>query len=144
MNLNSFDRSKLNNDPYGRKIEKPWGYEILWVSEGMPYMGKIIHVNAGRRLSLQIHDQKQETQMLINGECNLLQGDNKGELVTINMEKNKGYTTKVGQRHRLHAVTDCDLIEISTPEMGTTYRLEDDFKRFDETEEIRKKDRGEI
>jgi len=50
----------------------------------------------------------------------------------------------MGQRHRHQAVTDCDIVEVSTPEMGTTYRLEDDYKRLDEAPQQRKKERGEI
>lgn len=136
-----FDKSKFTNSPYIRKIEKPWGYELHWVPDGLPYMGKIIHIDADKRISLQIHDQKLETQMLLNGECNLIQENSNGELLTIKMEKGKGYTAMIGQKHRLQAVTDCDIIEASTPEIGTTYRLEDDYKRSDETEDIRKKDR---
>ncbi|MGA2968165.1 MAG: hypothetical protein ABSD69_03295, partial [Candidatus Levyibacteriota bacterium] len=55
----------------------------------------------------------------------------------------KGYTTLIGQRHRLCGITDCDIIEFSTPEKGTTLRLEDDYKRPDETPEQRKIERGE-
>lgn len=139
-----FDKSKYTNSPYAKKIEKPWGYELHWVPEGMPYMGKLMHIEAGKRLSLQIHDKKQESYWLINGECDLILENTKGELETIHMEKGKGYTTMVGQRHRHEAVTDCDVIEASMPESGTTYRLEDDFARSDETPEIRKQERGEI
>ena len=50
----------------------------------------------------------------------------------------------VGQRHRLIGITDCDIFEVSTPEIGTTFRLEDDYKRPDETEEMRIKDRKDL
>lgn len=136
-----FDKTKFSTKGYVRKIDKPWGYELHWVPEGMPYMGKLMHLEAGKRLSLQAHDTKQETSWLINGECNLILDNEKGELVTIKMEKGKGYTAKVGQRHRHHAVTDCDVIEASSPETGITWRLEDDYSRPDETEEQRKKER---
>ena len=138
-----FDKKNFATKAHQIKILKPWGYEIHWAESNLPYMGKIIHIDAGKRLSLQIHDVKQETQMLINGECNLIQEDSEGTLQTIPMEKSKGYTVVVGQKHRLHAVTDCDVIEVSTQELGTTWRLEDDYKRPDETEELRKqKNRG--
>lgn len=140
---NQFDKSTFKNEPYVKKVEKPWGYELHWVPEGMPYMGKILHINAGQRLSLQVHDTKQETYWLASGECNLILENSKGELEVVNLEKGKGYTTVVGQRHRHQAVTDCDVVEVSTPEAGITYRLEDDYKRPDETEEQRKKERGE-
>ena len=141
IDLNSFDKSTFSDEPYVRKIEKPWGYELHWVPEGMPYMGKVLHIDGGKRLSLQIHDVKQESYWLINGECNLIMDNENGELVTINMEKGKGYTTKVGQRHRHQAVTDCDIIEVSMPESGNTWRLEDDFSRPDETPEQREIER---
>lgn len=141
---NKFDKSSFTNQPYVKKVDKPWGYELHWVPIGMPYMGKILHIDAGKRLSLQAHDIKQESYYLMNGECNLILENSKGEIETIPMEKGKGYVTMVGQRHRHHAVTDCDVIEVSTPEQGTTWRLEDDYKRPDETPEQRKKERGEI
>ena len=141
IELNSFDTSTFSDEPYVRKIEKPWGYELHWVPEGMPYMGKVLHIDGGKRLSLQIHDVKQESYWLINGECNLIMDNENGELVTINMEKGKGYTTKVGQRHRHQAVTDCDIIEVSMPESGNTLRLEDDYSRPNETPEQRAKER---
>ena len=139
-----FDKSKFVNTPYVKRVEKPWGYELHWVPEGMPYMGKIMHINKGHRLSLQIHDVKQESYWLASGECDLIMENTKGELEAIRMQKDKGYTTIVGQKHRHQAVTDCDIVEVSMPEQGTTWRLEDDYKRPDETPEQRKKERGEI
>jgi len=132
------------NEPYIKKIAKPWGYELHFVPENMPYMGKIEHINAGARMSLQSHDQKQESWFLMKGKAKIIWDNAKGELVETEMEEGKGYTCRIGQRHRLAGITDCDIIEVSTPEQGTTYRLEDDYKRPDETPEIRKKERGEI
>jgi len=144
INLNNIDKSKFSNSPYVKKVEKPWGYELHWVPEGLPYMGKVLHINAGKRLSLQVHDEKQESYWLVSGECNLVLENSKGELETVKMEKGKGYTTMVGQKHRHEAITDCDVVEVSTPEQGTTLRLEDDYARPDETPDQRKKERGEI
>ncbi len=141
--LDQFDKSTFINTPYVKKVEKPWGYELHWVPDGMPYMGKILHINAGHRLSLQVHDQKQESYWLLHGQCNLILENSRGELETVPLQKGVGYTTMIGQRHRHQAVTDCDVVEVSTPEMGTTWRLEDDYKRPDETPEQRKKERGE-
>ena len=138
FDINQFDRTRFTTTPYVKKVNKPWGYEIHFVPDGMPYMGKILHIKAGKRLSLQMHDQKQETYWLLNGECDLVLENQNGELETISMEKGVGYTTHVGQRHRHHAVSDCDIVEASTGEVGTTMRLEDDYNRPDETEELRK------
>ncbi len=125
------------------RVEKPWGYEIHWTNPNLPYMGKILHVNAGKRLSLQRHDKKQETWFMMNGKAKAMFDNDGGELVEVELEYGKGYTNAVGQRHRLIGITDCDVIEVSTPEIGVTERLEDDYKRPDETEEVRKqKNRG--
>jgi len=144
IDLNNIDKSSFDNSPYVKKVEKPWGYELHWVPEGMPYMGKLEHVNAGCRISLQIHDTKQETYFLINGDAYLLWENEKGELIRTEMEKGQGYTVKLGQKHRFGSDKEgCDIIEASTPEAGTTLRLEDDYSRPDETPEQRKKERGE-
>lgn len=129
----------MKDQGYQKKIEKPWGYEIHWVPENLPYMGKVLHIDAGKRLSLQYHDKKRETWFLINGRAKVVWDNENKELVETELEKGKGYTCEVGQRHRLVGITDCDVVEVSTPEIGTTYRLEDDFKRPDETEDLRKK-----
>lgn len=140
---NKFDESKFTNTPYVKRVEKPWGYEFHWVPEDKPYMGKILHINAGARFSLQFHHQKQESWFLMNGQAKIIWDNTKGELVETKMEQGKGYSCEIGQRHRIAGITDCDIIEVSTPEMGTTDRLEDDYSRPDETPEQRKKERGE-
>ncbi len=144
IDLKNIDKSKFNLEGYVKKVDKPWGYELHWVREGMPYMGKVLHINAGCRLSLQVHEIKQESYWLINGECNLILENSSGELEAVKMEKGKGYTTYAGQKHRHQAVTDCDVIESSMNEQGTTIRLEDDYSRPDETPEQRKIERGEV
>lgn len=137
-----FDKSTFDNTPFQINVtNKPWGSEIIFTPDTLPYAGKIIRVDAGKRLSLQAHDEKLETLCLVDGECNLIIDNGQGELATISMEKEKGYTVKVGQRHRLHAVTNATVFEVSLPEVGTTFRLEDDYKRPDETEDLRREDR---
>ena len=136
-----FDASKFTQGSYVRRIEKPWGYELHWVPEGMPYMGKILHINAGSRLSLQVHDTKQESYFMMNGSAKVIWENVAGELIETELQPGKGYTTIVGQKHRLCGVTDCDIIEVSTPEAGLTWRLDDDYSRPDETPEQRAKER---
>jgi mannose-6-phosphate isomerase-like protein (cupin superfamily) len=138
-----FDPGNFSTDAYARRVDKPWGYEIHWVPADAPYMGKIIHINAGARLSLQVHDAKQESWTIMNGQAAAMWENNKGELVQTSLEPGMGYNTQIGQKHRLIGVTDCDVLEVSTPEKGTTWRLEDDYARPDETPEQRKKERGE-
>lgn len=141
-NLNKFletvDKSQFTTEPYVKRIEKPWGYELILTSDNSPYTSKIMHIQAGKRLSLQIHDSKKETYYLASGQCNLILENENGEMVTIPMEEGKGYTVISGQRHRHQAVTDCDIFEASTPEAGNTYRLEDDYARPTETPGMRK------
>lgn len=129
--------------PYQNKVEKPWGYEIHWTPSDLPYMGKILHINAGKRLSLQRHDKKQETWYMLKGRAKLIWDDEKNKLIETELEYGCGYTCMVRQRHRLVGITDCDVIEVSTPEIGITERLEDDYSRPNETEEVRNlKNRG--
>lgn len=132
-----FDSSNFSVDSYVRKIEKPWGYELHWVPEDAPYMGKLIHINAGAKLSLQIHDEKQESWLLVSGEAKVIWEDANGEITETILKKDVGYSTQIGQKHRLAGITDCDIVEVSTPEKGTTWRLEDDYSRPDETPEQR-------
>jgi len=137
----TFDPANFSTDSYVRRIEKPWGYELHWVPEDAPYMGKLLHINVGSRLSLQIHDQKQESWFLHTGRASVIWENNKGILIETELLPGVGYSTKIGQKHRLKALTDCDILEVSTPELGTTWRLEDDYARPDETPEQRQKER---
>lgn len=139
----SFDKATFFTDSYVKRIDKPWGYELHWTPSDKPYMGKLIHVNAGARLSLQVHDKKQESWFLVTGRGKVIWEDVNGELIETELKTGEGYSCALGQRHRLCGITDCDIIEVSTPEIGTTFRLEDDYKRPDETEEQRKKERNE-
>ncbi len=136
-----FDPTRFTNEPFARRVEKPWGYELIFTPEDKPYTGKILHVRAGRRLSLQYHDQKLETIMLLHGRAILLCDNAEGELEEIVMEPGHGYSNIPGQRHRLIAIEDCDFVEASTPETGATYRLEDDSGRGTETEADRARER---
>jgi len=133
-------------DPYARRIEKPWGYEILLTPAELPYTAKLIHVKAGKRLSLQLHDTKVETQTLVAGRGLLVLEGADGQLHEIDMQPGVGYHVAVGQRHRLCAAPheDATVFEASSPERGVTLRLEDDYKRPDETEELRKAERSLI
>ena len=134
----TFDASNYNTDSYVRRVEKPWGYELHWVPDGMPYMGKVIHINENARLSLQVHDEKQESYFVMGGNGSVIWENNQGEMIETVLEPGKGYTTQIGQKHRLKGLDGgCDIIEVSTPESGTTWRLEDDYARQHQTPEER-------
>ena len=135
---------------YTRRIYKPWGYELHLVPEDSPYMVKVLHVNAGARLSLQRHlpgptsPAKLETWVLRTGRALIIWEDSDGRMVDTDLETGKGYTMPPGLRHRLVGVTECEILEASTPEGdGITERLEDDYRRPDETADMRRQaDRG--
>lgn len=138
-----FDPAGFVTEPYVKKVDKPWGYELHWVREGLPYMGKIEHINEGGVLSLQVHDAKQESYFMMSGRALLEWQDSSGKMVQTEMKPGLGYTISIGQKHRIIGITDCDVIEASTPEKGTTWRLEDKYGRPDETEAQRRRERGE-
>lgn len=138
-----FDPNGFSNEPYVKRLEKPWGYELHWVPAGAPYMGKMLHINAGSQFSLQMHETKLESWYLLSGRALLIWDNNNGVLVETELEPQKGYTLGRGQRHRIRAITECEVLEASMPEGGTTWRLEDDYARPDETPEQRRKERGE-
>jgi mannose-6-phosphate isomerase-like protein (cupin superfamily) len=140
-----FDPSDFSLAPNARRVEKPWGYEILLSPEDAPYTSKLIHIRAGKRLSLQVHDVKVETQTLVAGKGLLVLEGPDGQLRTVEMQPGVGYHIAVGQRHRTCAASDADatIFEASTPEVGTTWRLEDDYARPHETEALRASERGQ-
>lgn len=141
----TYDAAGFSLAPLARRVEKPWGHEILLSPPDAPYTSKLIHVRAGKRLSLQLHDTKVETQTLVAGKGILVLEGPDGQLHDVPMQPGVGYHVGVGQRHRLCAAPDADatIFEASTPEIGVTYRLEDDYRRPDETEAVRAADRGE-
>jgi len=141
IDLSKFDKSKFITKPFIKRVEKPWGYELIFTPPDLSYAGKLIHLEANKRLSLQVHDKKQESYFLYSGKCKLIADNQQGELIEIELKPQRGYTIAIGQRHRLHALTDSDIFEVSTPEIGTTHRLEDDYSRPDETEKMRKEER---
>lgn len=137
--LQSIDTSKFSTEMYVRRVEKPWGWEIHFVPDNLPYMGKILHVDEGRRLSLQAHDEKQESWILLSGNVSAEVQNSEGSMEMVSLREDKGFTIATGQKHRLvGGAGGGDVLEVSTPEIGTTYRLEDDYGRPDETEERRR------
>jgi|SRR3989344_2768624 len=130
-------------NPFQEKIEKPWGYEVLFTPKSLSRAGKLLFVKAGKRLSFQYHDEKEETLFLFSGKALVWLEDSEGNIQKIPMELQKGYTITPPQKHRIEAIEDSSIFEVSSPESGTTFRLEDDSARPDETEDVRsKKNRG--
>jgi len=109
-------------------VEKPWGWELWWTVTDR-YVGKVIFIRAGHRLSLQYHNHKDESIFVLEGEMILHLENSDGELELINLGPGEFRRVPVGRRHRFEAVTDTRLIEVSTPELDDVIRLEDDFGR---------------
>jgi mannose-6-phosphate isomerase len=141
--LPDFERACFDSSPYARRVEKPWGWEMHWTPAELPYMGKVLHVYAGARMSLQLHDAKRESWMLLSGRAKVSWEDSGGKLVETELEQGQGYTCALGQRHRLIGITECEIVEVSTPEAGTTWRLEDDYARPHESPGQRARERGD-
>jgi len=133
------DKSKFSTKPFIKKVEKPWGYELVFAPTTSPVTGKMLHLDEGKRFSLQYHDKKEEVLTLVSGRATLSIENGKGEMEDLEMEKNKGYLVCIFQKHRVAAISDCDVFEASTGEKGNTVRVEDDYNRSTETEDLRKK-----
>lgn len=111
-----------------RKVEKPWGYELIFAHTDK-YAGKILHVNAGEALSLQYHEEKDETLYLIKGEYELTLEEN-GQLVQHRVREGETFHITPGTRHRMVGGPEgCDIVEVSTPELEDVVRLEDRYGR---------------
>ncbi|MDP9152376.1 MAG: cupin domain-containing protein [Myxococcota bacterium] len=115
-----------------RRVTKPWGYEIVW-AETERYVGKILHINAGQKLSRQYHVKKDETFLVQTGEMNLEVGQDP-ELKVIVMRAGDAFHCPPRTVHRMAAVTDVDVIEVSTPELDDVVRLEDAYGRAGTTD----------
>lgn len=119
--MKTFDRPK--------RVEKPWGHELWW-AQTERYVGKLLHVKAGHQLSLQFHERKDETIHLWSGELRLALDERDGQgLAEHVMRVGDSYRVKPGVVHRMIAVTDCDILEVSTPEVEDVVRLEDSYGR---------------
>jgi mannose-6-phosphate isomerase len=124
-NLNLLDRWRF--DP--ERVEKPWGYELIWALTDR-YAGKLLVVRAGQQLSLQFHREKDESWYLLEGRAELeLAGA--GEKATSREVVTPGTALHItpGTVHRIRALEDTTVLEVSTPELGDVVRLEDSYGR---------------
>jgi mannose-6-phosphate isomerase len=109
-------------------VEKPWGYEVRWAVTDR-YLGKILHVRKGEALSLQYHERKDECLLVVRGCVDTEIGGENGDLRTHRMREGDSVHLTPGTRHRLTAVEDTDIYEVSTPEIDDVVRLEDRYGR---------------
>jgi mannose-6-phosphate isomerase-like protein (cupin superfamily) len=121
---------KFASEP--EKVDKPWGHEVIWaVSDS--YAGKILFVKAGESMSLQFHNVKDEAWYVLEGRAKLELGA-AGERMLNNEVIGPGAAFRFppGTVHRLTAVEDTTIVEVSTPQLDDVVRLEDRYGRAGE------------
>ena len=110
-----------------KTVPKPWGHETIWAHTDR-YVGKVLHIKAGHALSVQYHNRKDETVHLLSGELvyRVQMGD---ELEDMRLKQGESFRITPGTIHQMEAVTDCDILEVSTPELDDVVRLSDRYGR---------------
>ena len=112
-----------------RRVEKPWGWELVW-AETDRYVGKLLFIRAGEALSLQYHEVKDESWLVREGRALLELGEaGAGELETIEIVPGEALRFVPGTIHRITAIEDTLIVEVSTPELDDVVRLEDRYGR---------------
>ena len=112
-----------------RKVEKPWGSELIW-AESEHYAGKILFVNAGESLSLQYHEVKDESWYVLDGRAKLELGRaGEGRVEEVEITVGQAFRFRPGTVHRVTAIEDTTILEVSTPHIDDVVRLEDAYGR---------------
>jgi len=110
------------------RVEKPWGYELIWARTDR-YVGKILHLRAGEALSFQYHRVKEETIRVLSGRMRFETAAENGARESRELGPGDGAHIPPGLRHRMEAIEDCEVLEVSTPEIDDVVRLEDRYGR---------------
>ena len=118
----------MPNGELPRRVDKPWGHE-LWFAHTDRYAGKLLHVDAGQRLSIQYHEKKDETSYLLSGCLLLSRGPRPDSLVSTELVPGAVWRNEPGQVHTIEALEDAVVVEVSTPELDDVVRLADDYGR---------------
>ena len=120
-----------------RVVPKPWGHETIWANTDL-YVGKVLHIKAGHSLSLQYHNLKDETIHLLSGTMIYRVGNDDGrskmedgvpQLREVELKAGESFRNEPGTIHQMEAVTDCVLLEASTPHLDDVVRLTDRYGR---------------
>jgi mannose-6-phosphate isomerase len=111
-----------------KRVEKPWGYELIWAVTDR-YVGKVLHIKAGEQLSLQYHRQKDETVMVWAGRMTFEHYFDGEAPQFMDMRPGDAFHVRPGLRHRMIAVEDTDVFEVSTTELDDVVRLQDAYGR---------------
>lgn len=120
----------MSEDPRdaARRVEKPWGHERIWAHTDR-YVGKLLVIEAGKRLSLQRHVVKDESILVTSGRLRLTLEDETGAIRVEELGPGEHRHVPTGRIHRYEAIERTELMEVSTPELDDVVRLEDDFGR---------------
>ena len=110
-----------------QRVPKPWGYELIYAKTGR-YVGKILHINRGESLSLQYHEMKDETLYVVAGELELTV-EHEGERRVLPLRAGQAFHIPPRMIHRMQAIEDTDVAEVSTTELDDVVRLEDRYGR---------------
>jgi mannose-6-phosphate isomerase len=110
-----------------RRVEKPWGHELIWAHTER-YVAKVLFILRGHKLSRQYHRVKDETLFVESGELDL-ELNQGAEVRTVRMKPGDTFHVTPGTIHRMIAVEDVRIFEVSTPELDDVVRLEDDYGR---------------
>ena len=113
-----------------KTVYKPWGKEE-WLELNDKYCYKRIYINAGHKTSYQYHNFKRETNFLISGEAEIWLENDEGVVEKFIMKAGEYFNVTPPKKHRVIAITDIILQEVSTPEVDDVIRLEDDTNRID-------------
>jgi mannose-6-phosphate isomerase len=129
----SVDSPNLESlDPWAqqvRRVDKPWGYELIWALTDT-YCGKVLFVKAGHALSLQFHREKDESWLVQSGRAKLELGEaGQSVLKTEVVGPGAAFHYPPGTVHRVTAIEDTTILEVSTPELDDVVRLEDAYGR---------------
>ena len=111
-----------------RRVDKPWGYELIW-AHTEHYVGKVLFVKAGESLSLQYHEQKDESWLVQSGRARLELGAVGGSLEELEIAGGDAFHYAPGTVHRITALEDTTILEVSTPHLEDVVRLEDSYGR---------------
>ncbi len=113
-----------------KRVEKPWGYELIWAKTAK-YVGKILHINKGHKLSLQHHLTKEETILIHKGKIEFQYESDEGKLESTILSVGQAHNILPRRKHRMIALEDTDIFEVSTPELDDVVRFEDAYGRTD-------------
>jgi mannose-6-phosphate isomerase len=114
--------------PLPQRVSKPWGHEI-WYAHTEDYAGKILHVDRGHRLSLQLHARKDESCYVLAGRLRLIQGPTAQNLTERIIGQGDVWRNTPGTVHTIEALEDSDVLEVSTPHLDDVTRISDDYGR---------------